>query len=50
MNINKLIGTYFEGLPAPEIFTFDSESINEECNAIVSSLLKIHDDDLDNLW
>lgn len=39
MNINKLIGTYFEGLPAPDIFTFDSESINDECNAIVSNLL-----------
>ncbi len=46
MNINKLISHYFEGFPAPEIFTFDSESINDECNAIVSNLLKIHDIEL----
>lgn len=46
MNINKLISHYFEGIPAPEIFTFDSESINDECNAIVSNLLKIHDIEL----
>ena len=46
MNINKLIGMYFEGLPAPDVFTFDSESINDECNAIVSNLLKIHDIEL----
>lgn len=46
MNINKLIGMYFEGLPNPDIFTFDSESVNDECNAIVSSLLKIHDIEL----
>ena len=46
MNINKLIGMYFEGFPTPEIFTFDSESINDECNAIVSNLLKIHDIEL----
>ncbi len=26
MNINKLISHYFEGVPAPEIFTFDAES------------------------
>ena len=50
MNINKLIGMYFVGFPTPDIFTFDSESINDECNVIVSNLLKIHDDDLDNLW
>lgn len=46
MNINKLISHYFEGIPAPEIFTFDSESINDECNAILSNLLKIHDIEL----
>lgn len=46
MNINKLIQLYFEGSPTPEIFTFDSESINDECNAIVSTLLKIHDIEL----
>ena len=46
MNINKLIGMYFEGLPAPDVFTFDSESINDECSAIVSNLLKIHDIEL----
>ena len=46
MSINKLISHYFEGIPAPEIFTFDSESINDECNAIVSNLLKIHDIEL----
>lgn len=46
MNINKLIQLYFEGSPTPEIFTFDSESINDECNAIVSNLLKIHDIEL----
>ena len=46
MNINKLIGMYFAGFPTPDIFTFDSESINDECNAIVSNLLKIHDIEL----
>lgn len=46
MNINKLIGMYFEGLPAPDIFTFDSESINDECSTIVSNLLKNHDIEL----
>jgi len=46
MNINKLAGMYFEGLPNPDIFTFDSESINDECNAIVSNLLKNHDIEL----
>ncbi len=46
MNINKLTGMYFEGLPNPDIFTFDSESINDECNAIVSNLLKNHDIEL----
>lgn len=46
MNINKLISHYFEGFPAPEIFTFDSESINDECNALISELLKINDIEL----
>ena len=46
MNINKLIGMYFAGFPTPDIFTFDSESINDKCNAIVSNLLKIHDIEL----
>ncbi len=46
MNINKLINHYFEGVPAPEIFTFDAESINAECNALVSELLKINDIEL----
>ena len=46
MNINKLIGMYFAGFPTPDILTFDSESINDECNAIVSNLLKIHDIEL----
>lgn len=46
MNINELIGMYFEGLPVPEIFTFDSESINDECNSLISNLLKIHDIEL----
>ena len=50
MNINKLIEMYFERGSAPDIFTFDSESINDECNALVSNLLRIHDDNLDNLW
>lgn len=46
MNINKLISHYFEGVPAPEIFTFDAESINAECNALISELLKINDIEL----
>ena len=46
MNINKLISHYFEGVPAPEIFTFDAESINAECNALIAELLKINDIEL----
>ena len=46
MNINKLINHYFEGVPAPEVFTFDAESINAECNALISELLKINDIEL----
>ena len=46
MNINKLISHYFEGVPAPEIFTFDAESVNAECNALISELLKINDIEL----
>jgi len=46
MNINKLINHYFEGIPAPEIFTFDAESINVECNSLISGLLNNHEIEL----
>jgi Signal transduction histidine kinase len=46
MNIKKLISHHFESVPVPEIFTFDAESINAECNALIAEFLKINDIEL----
>ena len=46
MNINNLINQYFAGHPEPKISTFDAESINNECNALIADFLSIHDIEL----